>query len=216
MYKMESIKHILNLSSNAKFIILLREPVSASLSMHRQRLGYSDTKMREVSSDFMECWDKLYSRGEGLGFPKGCRNKFLFRYDLLYSYEKYIPLIRKIIKKENLFIGFYDDFINNPQELYAELFSFLEIKNINVENEKINKSSILKKSVIFEFIDLISRKSFYVRKKLGITNFGFMRNFRKMYLINKAPRQEVDEKVHRFFKKTNNYLKALKMEIRVK
>lgn len=89
MYSAQSIKNILSFSSDAKFIIILREPVSASISMHKQRLAYSDTKMRELSENFIECWKMKEDRKAGQNFPVGCRNKILFRYDALYSYELY-------------------------------------------------------------------------------------------------------------------------------
>ena len=69
----------------AKFILILRDPLDAAQSMHLQRLKYLNKNLREVSTNFYECWSLLKLRKKGLGFPKGCKNKFLFRYDLLYS-----------------------------------------------------------------------------------------------------------------------------------
>ncbi len=218
MYKKESIDNIIKLSPNAKFIIILREPVSASLSMHRQRLGYTDIKMREVSENFMECWDKLESRKDGKGFPKGCRNKFLFRYDLLYSYELYLPYIIKTIKKENLFIGFYDDFIDKPNKFYSNIFKFLEIDKIDINNDKINKPKIMKKSKFLEHIELLSAKSFKIRNKLGMSGKKinslkqFIFNF---YIIKDTKKQIASKEVYNFFEKTNQYINILKKQYKL-
>lgn len=144
MYSEMSIKNILQLSPDAKFIIILREPVSASVSMHSQRLAYSDPKMRELSEDFKECWKMLKGRKQGLYYPKACQNKILFRYDLLYSYELYIPQIQNLIESKNLFIGFYEDFKNSPDKFYYDIFNFLNIEHIKLQNRKHNKSLILK------------------------------------------------------------------------
>lgn len=213
IYSEESIENILELSADAKFVIILREPVDASISMHRQRLTYADTKMREISENFMECWDKLGNRKEGKGYPQNCRNKFLFRYDLLYSYELYLPYIIQRIKKENLFIGFYDDFIKNPDEFYSNFFNFLYIEGIDIENKKINTSKILKKSKFLEYLDLFSKKTFYLRNKLGLS--GKKINLIKTYIFNlymdkNAKKQKADEKVYKYFQKTNEYLDKLR------
>jgi len=219
MYKKESIDNILKFSPNAKFIIILREPVTASLSMHRQRLGYADIKMREVSENFMECWDKLKDRMVGNGYPKGCRNKFLFRYDLLYSYELYLPYIIKTIKKENLFIGFYDDFIEEPKQFYSQVFKFLNIENISIENKKINKPKIVKKSKLLEYLILLSNSTLAIRKKIGLT--GEKVNLIKkiifsFFIATKVEKQVADKKVYDFFAKTNKYLSELKKEYGLK
>lgn len=215
MYSEESINNILKLSPNAKFIILLREPISATLSMHKQRLSYADLKMREISASFMECWDKLKDRKNGIGYPKDCRNKFLFRYDLLYSYELYVPFLIDRIKKENLFIGFYDDFIKTPELFYSNLFDFLEIDKITIDNKKLNKSSILKKSKLLEYFILLSNNTLAIRKKIGLTG-GKVNLIKKFifsfFIITKVEKQVVDRKVYDFFSKTNKYLIELKKE----
>ncbi len=218
MYKKESIDNLLNFSPDSKFIIILREPVSASLSMHRQRLGYADVKMREVSENFMECWNKLKERKNDKGYPVGCRNKFLFRYDLLYSYEKYLPYIIKKIKKENLFIGFYDDFISKPKIFYKNLFEFLELKDINIDNKKINKPNIIRKSKLLEYIEFLSMKTFNLRSKLGLSG-GKMNLVKKfifgLYTITNIEKQTADKCVYDYFNKTNQYLDKLKKEYKL-
>ena len=91
MYSQRAIKNILNVSPDSKFIIIVRDPVSSVKSMYLQRMKYTINSMREESNIFSDCWEKIDARKNGQGYPEGCRNKFLFRYDLLYSYEKYIP-----------------------------------------------------------------------------------------------------------------------------
>jgi len=213
MYSKESIANILSLSPEAKFILLLREPVSASLSMHKQRLSYSDIKMREISDDFMECWNKLEDRKSGKGYPKGCRNKFLFRYDLLYSYELYIPYILEFIKEENLFIGFYDDYLNESSVFYEKLFCFLDINKIGIDNKKLNESKIIKKSKLLSYIDFLAKKSFLLREKIGMTGgklSSLKKNIINLYKDNNFPKQKANEEVHEFFRKTNEYIMKLR------
>ncbi len=217
MYSEKSINDILKLSPNAKFIILLREPVEATLSMHKQRLGYVDIKMREISDDFMQCWNKLEDRKEDKGFPKGCRNKFLFRYDLLYSYERYLPFIIDSIKNENLFIGFYDDYKNKPEEFYSKLFVFLGIKNYSIKNKTLNQPVTIKKSFLLEIIEVFAQKSLVIREKIGLKGgkLSAVKNFIfSFYATKSLPPQRVEKEVYDYFNNTNQYMEQLSKSIK--
>ena len=213
MYTKDSIENILSLSPNAKFIIVVRDPVEASVSMHRQRLTYVDVSMREVSEDFNECWNLLEERKKGLGYPKGCRNKFLFRYDLLYSYQNYLPYLRERLG-DNLFIGFYDEYKNDPDTFFKNLFEFLEVEQIKVESKKINESLVVKKSFLLTTFELFLKYSLGLRKKLGLVGFSNMKKrLLSLYRIDKKD-TKVDKKVYEFFEPTYEYLKELRDELK--
>ncbi len=216
MYSEESIKNILELSPNAKFIVLLRDPVEASVSMHKQRLKYPKGGMRELSLDFLECWNMLEKRRENKSFPDNCRNKFLFRYDLLYSYEKYIPMLKTNINDENLFIGFYSDYQKNTELFFKNLFSFLDIENQIIINNKLNDSFILKESNFLFLLSYISKKTLLIRKKIGLSGNKKISQFREriysLYTIKKQIKDNDLSLVKDFFKHTYEYLEKLKAE----
>jgi len=209
MYKKESIENILKLSPDAKFIIILRDPVEASISMFHQRLSYVDIPMREVCDDFNKCWNLLEDRKEGKGYPKGCRNKFLFRYDLLYSYQNYLPYLKERLG-DNLFIGFYDEYKDTPDMFFDKLFSFLELDAIKIESKKINKSAIVKKTLFLNILNKIAKNTIDIRKKLGLLGLvniqkNIVSKYRKPIKSVKA-----EQKVYDFFKPTYEYLESLK------
>lgn len=130
MYRPEAIDQILRLCPNAIFIIVLRDPIEASQSMFRQRLKYSSKEMREISDQFDECWAHVELRRNGLGFPKGCRNSFLFRYDELYRYEKYLPALREKIPIKQLIILNYENLVNRPEDVLRRVGDVLGL-NLN-------------------------------------------------------------------------------------
>ena len=215
MYSEKSINEILNLSPDAKFIILLRDPVDASVSMHKQRLKYPSGRMRELSNDFMECWRMLPDRKSGKKFPKNCRNRFLFRYDLLYSYEKYIPYLLLKIQPENLFIGCYDEYKNDPILFFKSLFKFLGIKAIQVDNSIYNESYIVKKSYLLAtlqfFYKMVSptiRKFYYLNDSL----FSLKKSILNYYKIKNKNKNKVNDlsEVKAYFKNTYKYMERIK------
>ncbi len=215
MYSEKSIDEILRLSPDTKFIVLLRDPVSASISMHKQRLKYPLGGMRELSEDFLECWNMLDERKEGNKFPSNCRNKFLFRYDLLYSYERYIPYLISTIKPENLFIGFYDEYKNDSNAFFKTIFQFLDIEVVKLENKVHNESYIIKKSYFIMYLQYVSKLTFSARQKLGLTGnrLNRLRNFiYSFYKIeNKSDSYDLSS-VKEYFKETYRYIDKLKAD----
>ena len=214
MYSKKSIDAILKLSPNAKFIIILREPVDASVSMHKQRLKYIDSKMREVSDRFMDCWNLNNERKHGRGYPKKCRNKFLFRYDLLFSYEKYLPYIMSTIPEENLIIVGYHFYKNSPNEFYKKIFDFLGIDMIAIKNNTMNSSGIVKINLYKKFI---FKFALFFRTRLKFVRFSkkFKMKTKSVLFSPSSPSSldsSVDEKVVEFFSQTNEYLKQLNIK----
>jgi hypothetical protein len=212
MYSKKSIDGILDTSPEAKFIVILRDPVTASVSMHKQRLKYPGGGMRELSEDFLECWNMLDDRKKGMALPKECRNKFLFRYDLLYSYEKYLPYLIGAVKTENLFIGFYEEYKSNPDLFFKLIFKFLDVEPLKLENKIHNESYIVKKSSILAFLNSISKFTYSIREKIGLTGgrLSFIKNFiYSFYKIQNNNKYDLS-KVKISFKKTYDYLEKLK------
>lgn len=215
MYSIISIKNILKLQPDSKFIVMLREPVSASVSMHKQRLKYPAGGMREVSDDFTECWKMLDDRRKNEGYPKNCKNRFLFRYDLLYSYEKYLPDLISVIPEKQLFIGFYEDYLENNSFFIEKVFSFLNLENQAFENRKVNESYTLKDSIVLNCIMRLVSITLPLRKKLNLTGSA-VSSIKKLILkryITESENKKYDlSEVEEYFEKTNSYLKVLKSE----
>jgi hypothetical protein len=219
MYSENSIKKILELSPNAKFIIIIRDPLSATKSMFSQRMKYLSPQMREVSDSFDECWRLIEEneRANGRGFPKKCRNKFIFRYDLLYSYEKYLPMLSNLIKSNNLFLASYADFIDSPTEFYKNIFSFLSISNkISIDSKIINKSFQVKDTLKTRVLGFLLSKTFKLRRKIGL--YGAPLRYVKKMVVGQSIKvqgvsRKSDFKVKGHFNATYRYLASINIKV---
>lgn len=213
MYSETSIKNILKLSPDAKFILILRDPVSAVKSMFMQRLKYTLPIMREISDKFHICWESLQKRKNGEGFPKGCRNKFLFRYDLLYSYEKYVPMLLDLIPPGNIYIEQYESFKRNPDETYKHVFNFLGLDAKYLPTNKIvNPSVIIKSGFLSRVLSTFAYKSSSIRSKFGLT--GSRIQFFKKLTDGKVIDENIlcdvnDDNIRSEFIKTYEYLNTI-------
>jgi len=143
MYSLDAVQRIVEDSPEAKFIIVVRDPLSASKSMHSQRLKTFYTHLREVNDDFYTCFDLLPLRRKGEAYPEGCRNKILFRYDLLYSYELYLPKLIEFLGSRLLIIG-YKAYSQNPEQVHEKITAFLNVDTNNeFQSEQRNKSEVV-------------------------------------------------------------------------
>lgn len=124
MYNMPGIDAILEASPNAKFILMLRDPLEASKSMHIQRLKTFYTHLREVDEDFYKCLALVKKRADGEAFPQGCKNRILFQYDRLYSYERYVPALQGKLGDKLLILN-YEQYRESPAETHRKIFAFL-------------------------------------------------------------------------------------------
>jgi hypothetical protein len=158
MYNPDGIQNILEISPEAKFIVILRDPVEAAKSMHSQRLKYTDKSMREVSDSFMECWALVEKRRKGKGFPEDCKNQNLFRYDFLFNYSPHIDALQSTIPQNQLLFIDYNVFRENSKHVYKKVFEFLGLRTIDVKLEIINPSFTVKQTLRNKSINFL-RKS---------------------------------------------------------
>jgi len=215
MYSRKSINNILCLSPDAKFIIILRDPLTAVKSMFSQRMKYISPHMREVSESFDECWQLMKARQDNCNFPKGCRNKILFRYDLLYSYERYIPFIVDLVQRKNLYIGSYAKLKNSPNEFYSEVTEFLGLK-MEINNKIDNVSYQVKSTPMIKRMGELASRTQYLRKKLGLygeyvdlmANKFFIKRVENVSISKKS-----DIEISRFFSSTYEYLNKMGIDI---
>ena len=205
MYSEESIKNILRLNKNAKFIIMLRDPLEASKSMFKKRLSVTYKPLREIDYDFYKCWEILEKRKKGFGYPENCRSKLLFRYDLLYSYDKYTHYINKLIKPHNRIYINFNTLTSNPNIVIENLLNFLNIDKVNLPIIKQNSGTIISNNFFITIFEYFLVKTVNIRHKyyLSGNRLSIFKNFYQS-LKNKRKKQmshdsKKDEKIKKFF-----------------
>lgn len=218
MYSKKNIERILRVNPNAKFILLLRDPLTATKSMFKQRLKYVSKNMREVSDDFGECWDKLSDRALGKGFPEGCRNSIVFRYDVLYHYERYVPDVVELVGAENILILRYEDYRSFPSEFINVVFSWLNIeyKDDMDPSASINPSVTLSSGAWNFFLQFAANKTLGMRKKFGLTGSAVTLIKKIALLISKEKNITIDHSKDKLiideFKATYKYIDSAERE----
>jgi hypothetical protein len=120
---------------NAKILLMLRNPIGRTWS---NAVFYATRKLKRNVSDITDDeWVKYC-------FRKEC----LERSDYLRMYQN----LSNVFKKEQIFIGFFDDVVNNPYELINDVYSFLQVEPFSppryVVSKDVNSSAKKHKSDI--------------------------------------------------------------------
>lgn len=209
MYDFAAIEKILELRPDAKFIVVVRDPVSAVTSMFNQRLKYLDPKLREVTDDISKCCELIQKRKNGFEFPVGCRNKFLFRYDLLYSYEMYIPKIKALLKPDQLEVIQYNALKHHPLSVCQEVFDFLNIESFSPETSNVNESFTVqvRYKQLASLCYKLAHLTMPIRSRLKLTGVDF---FSRLFVEKKNQPIKIQdnehEKIRQFFSETYTFL----------
>ena len=125
MYSKKAIENIYKLDSNAKLLVMLRNPVEMAYSFHQQLLFTLD----EDESNFNEALRKETLRKKGLEIPKKCREPKLLYYSEIAKYSEQLENIYKFFPRKNVHVLLFDDFKVSNKNSYVDVLSFLELKD---------------------------------------------------------------------------------------
>ena len=165
-------QEIYNFNPNSKIIIMLRDLVDLVYSMHSQFVFSGD----EIIEDFKEALDLENHRLNGMKIPAQTTvvNKLFYTQNIL-DLPKNIDSFINYFKRDNIQFVLLDDIKNNPERVYFEILTFLNIDStINIPNFKvINKNKSYKSKFIRNFIKRYSiglgkLRSRFTKKPLGI------------------------------------------------
>jgi len=172
IFSKNAAKEIYDFNPKAKIIIMLRDFVDLVYSLHSQFVFSGD----EVIEDFNKALDLENDRLNGINIPNQTTvvNKLFYTKNILSLPENIISFIN-YFEKENIKFIFLDDIQNNPEKVYSETLSFLNIdSSINISNFKIlNKNKNYKSKFIRNFIKKYSiglgkLRANFLNKPLGI------------------------------------------------
>lgn len=182
--------------------------------MFSQRMKTLYTHLREISDDFYTCWDAMPLRDIGEGFPNGCRNKNLFRYNVLYSYQNHVPQLIEMLG-DRLMIESFESFKRDNSAFYARLFAFLGVeKGFSPDTGHLNKSLVVKKSAVSSIAYSLAELTLPARKKIGLTG-GSMNYFRRLFIKKEQiviPMDvRRDKEIQEYFSETYKFITSLKL-----
>jgi len=188
----EAVKNILKFNPEAKFIVMIRNPVDMFSSLHSQNL----INLNENIRDAERAWKLQKKRKKGQFIPSTCKEPKLLQYgDMCKLGDQTKRLYRIVPNKSNIKIIKFNEFTNETRKVYEEILSFLEAR---IDGKKefpvYGKSSRLKSKTIKRLSgnipknSCIKKLSSFVKDKLRISYWPFLKG------LNEWNRQEVLKK----------------------
>ena len=161
IYSETGIKSILKKNPNSKFIVMLRNPKEACLSLFLQTYKKDNKK----DHNFEEEWQNIK---QGKQFHWG--NIF---YRNAYKYNMHIDSLYSITKFKNVHFIFFEDFKKSNISTFKNLCQFLEIDDNFIPLFKhVNPRSIEKNLVLAKTYNYLSKYTHNIRQHLNLTDLN--------------------------------------------
>lgn len=176
LYSQVAVKDILSISPNAKFIVMLRNPIDLVQSFHNQHIKTG----AENIIYFEDAWHAQKKRREGYNLPAWDNDPEAFQYGERGLLGKYTKKLLATTPLNRVYFIVYDDFEYDPKGTYIQLLDFLGLPFDKRTDFQIINSSMEYKSKALELALLRVRT---LRDNLGIPGgFGIHKMINKFNL----------------------------------
>jgi len=173
LYSEVAIENLHKFNSEAKIIVMLRNPVEQVYSMHQELYA----RRYETESDFQKAWSMQAERKQGKHIPKYCREAAFLQYEAIPRYSSQIERLFKFFPREQIKIILFQDFIKNTRSTYVDVLDFLGVPDDGRERfPRVLESRRYKYHWIGSFLmnppkSVVKTKDF-IKRVLGIKKFG--------------------------------------------
>jgi len=121
LYSNSAISNIREFNSDARIIVMVRNPCELVYSVHSQLLYLLD----EQEKDFEKAWMLQNERSKGINIPKKTREPFFLQYREIGMLGKHIERIYDIFPRDQIKILFQSDMQDDVHSIYYEVVQFL-------------------------------------------------------------------------------------------
>lgn len=198
LYSKESAKLIKEFSSNAKIIIMLRNPIDMINSLHLELINQGN----EDILDLEEAINLESKRRLGLSIPAKTRLPRCLAYTDIANFKPQIERYFDCFGRDAVKVIIFDDFKSDAFKVYQEVLAFLDVDTNfkpNLEPQRTSRS--------LNFVDLYLKRlasenrrfSSYV-KKLPPSVLNFYRKF-SVFLGPRVRNKEIDPKIQVLLRK---------------
>lgn len=138
-------KEIKRFNSEAKIIIMLRNPIEV---MHARY--YQNRKcLHEDIEVFEKALEKETIRKKGESIPKEAQ---VIDWLFYREWVRYTDQVKRYVNTfgwENIFIGIFDHFKKDPQDFFSQLGKFLDINGLeDIQAEVVNKNATVRSNLV--------------------------------------------------------------------
>ncbi len=121
LYSRDAVREIMKVRPDAKFIVILRNPIEVVRSLHAQQMA----GFVENISDFQEAWRAQEDRARGRNIPLHCSEPEQLLYGKICKFSEQIERLFKIVPKSQILVLLYERFFSEPVTEFQKVLHFL-------------------------------------------------------------------------------------------
>ena len=125
LYSSVAIPRIVEFQPDARFIVMLRNPLDMLSSLHQKLYFFLD----ENEVEFSKAWDLQWDRAEGVRVPDACREPKILQYAQIGRLGEQLNRLVKLVPASRIHIIFYEDFKADPGRVYRNALRFLSVSD---------------------------------------------------------------------------------------
>ncbi len=125
LYSQTAIASILEARPDARFIVMLRDPVRMLASLHRQLLRALD----EDEPDFERAWNLSAERARGERVPPGCRAPSTLVYTRTAAFGEQLERLFSLVPRDRCLVLFQEEMQADTAKTYRRALDFLGLED---------------------------------------------------------------------------------------
>jgi hypothetical protein len=137
-YAAERMLPLLQVWPNARFIVMLRDPLQLIPSLHQRLLYIGD----ETVADFAKAWRLRRERAAGRKIPRTCVDPRMLRYDEIGRLGKYLDVFLNIVGRHRCLIILHEDLAADPTAVYLQAQRFIGVRPIEPPAQRVHRASV--------------------------------------------------------------------------
>jgi len=216
-----ALDRILELYPDARFILLVREPVASVSSFHGELLN----NLNENIFDLEAAWSLQEARKNGTAnIPATCKEQRFLQYRSIYNYRKQIPFFVNKVPEAQRLILVFEEFYSDPRAGYLKVLEFLGLEDDRRKNfDAVNVA----KSHRYRWLAVLHRRlvngnGFMYRvtkwlfNKIGVRPSNIISSFNVKPAVKKAITNDFKTKLHAIYQEDVSAIEnALGREIKI-
>ncbi len=185
LYSESAVANILERRPDARFVVMLRNPVKMVPSLHRQLRNALD----EDVEDFATAWNLSEARARGQQVPAQCRAPSTLIYTKTAAFGEQIDRLLSLTGRERTLVLFQEELQRDARKVYCRVLEFLELADDGRTSfEVVNEAVEYKYGKIQNFIKrdtpFVQALTAPVKKALGVRSLGLRK---ALHNVNSRP-----------------------------
>ena len=191
LYSAEAVPAILRARPDARFVVLLRNPVTMLASLHRQLLNALDEDRR----DFREAWRLSPDRAAGQAIPAGCRAPQTLDYRRTAAFGAMLVRLLERVPRDRVLVMFQEEMTRDTAAAYRASLAFLGLDDdARTDFARVNEARSYRSKLLRRFEarggGLRESVSGPLKRALGVQSFGVLRRLKALNTV-RTPRLEM-------------------------